>query len=179
MLSTDHQPLADTPVADQIRQHANNRLDAVYSVLYSFWSARHVVSARDETMSTRLQRAGFRPINFILSLVDDVLETIVGTVVGLGKIIRNWITGGPKAGRRKGATPRDAYSVILFNNSTKEVLVNDTTSSPDELLKTLLSQPAGGSRDIPAALRAAEAVMVQNWSPERLVTFPSLCVRLL
>ncbi|KAI0250890.1 CHAT domain-containing protein [Lactifluus subvellereus] len=170
MLSTDHQPLADTPVTNQIRQHANNRLGAAYSALYSFWSARHVVNARDETISTRLQRARFRPVTFLLSLVDDVLEAIVGTVVGLGQIIGNWITG-----RRTATTPRDAYSVILFNDSTKEVLVNDTTSSPDELLKTLISQPAGGSRDIPAALRAAEAVMVQNWSPERLVTFPSLC----
>ncbi|KAI0253470.1 hypothetical protein BJV78DRAFT_212142 [Lactifluus subvellereus] len=168
MLSTDHQPLADTPVVNQIRQRANNRLGAVYSALHSFWSARHVVNARDETFSTRFKRVRFRPISFILSSVDDVVETVVGTVVGLGRIIGNWITGSSKAGRRTATTPCDAYSVILFNGSTKEVLVNDTTSSPDELLKTLLRQPpAGGSRNIPAALHAAEAVMVQNWSPER------------
>jgi hypothetical protein len=106
--------------------------------------------------------------------VDDVLETIEGTVAELGQIIGDWITGG----RRKAASPRDAYSVILFNDSAKQVIVNDTTSSPYKLLNTLLSESAGGSRNIPAALRAAEAVMVQNWSPERLVTFPSICVLL-
>ena len=174
MLSTDHQPLADTPVANQLRQDANNRLGAVYSALYSFLSARHAVNTRDETISTRLQRARFRPITLIFSLVDDVLETIEGTVAELGQIIGDWITGG----RRKAASPRDAYSVILFNDSAKQVIVNDTTSSPYKLLNTLLSESAGGSRNIPAALRAAEAVMVQNWSPERLVTFPSICVLL-
>ena len=175
MLSADHQPLDNTPVANQLRQHANNRLGAVYSALYSFLSARHVVNARDETFSTRFKRARFRPIDFILSLVDDVVETFVGAVVGLGKTAGNWFTGG-SAGRWKAAAPRDAYSVIFFNDSTKKVIVNDTTSSPNEILNRLLSEPAGGSRNIPAALRAAKAVMEQNWSPERLVTFPSfLC----
>jgi hypothetical protein len=105
--------------------------------------------------------------------VDDVVETVMGTVVVLGQTVGNLFTGGP-AGRWKAATPRDAYSVIFFNNSTKKVIVNDTTSSPNEILNRLLSEPAGGSTDIPAALRAAKAVMEQNWSSERLVTFPNL-----
>ena len=173
MLSTDHKPLDNTPVANQIRQHANNRLGAVYSALYSFLSARHVVNARDETFSTRLKRVRFRPIDLILSLVDDVLETVMTTAVRLGQTVGKWFAGG-SAGRSKAATPRDAYSVIFFNDSTKKVIVNDTTSSPNEILNRLLSEPAGGSRDIPAALRAAKAVMEQNWSPERLVISPSL-----
>ena len=40
MAGADRQPLADAPATDRIRQRANNRLGAVYSALYSFWSAR-------------------------------------------------------------------------------------------------------------------------------------------
>jgi hypothetical protein len=36
----DCTPLANTPVSQQIRSIADNRLGAVYSALYSFWSAR-------------------------------------------------------------------------------------------------------------------------------------------
>jgi hypothetical protein len=41
MSSTDRRPLADAPATDLIRQYTDNRLGAVYSALYSFWSARN------------------------------------------------------------------------------------------------------------------------------------------
>ena len=65
---------------------------------------------------------------------------------------------------------RDAYSVVLFSDSTKTALVNDFTSSPDLLLYSLLGEDAGGGTNFSVALRAAQSVMVQNWSTERLVT---------
>ena len=75
---------------------------------------------------------------------------------------------------------RDAYSVILFNHSTDNVLVNDSTSSVDKLLDALLTEQAEGGTDFASALTAGEAVMVENWSPERLVTpDPVLTVRFL
>ncbi|KAI0058500.1 hypothetical protein BV25DRAFT_1964893 [Artomyces pyxidatus] len=37
----DRRPLPNAPATATIRQHADNRLGAVYSALYSFWSARH------------------------------------------------------------------------------------------------------------------------------------------
>lgn len=40
MNSSDLQPLANTPATARIVRHANNRLGAVYSALYSFWSDR-------------------------------------------------------------------------------------------------------------------------------------------
>ncbi|KAI0250892.1 hypothetical protein BJV78DRAFT_1361975 [Lactifluus subvellereus] len=139
MRTTDHKPLDDTPAAKRIRFWANNRLGAVYSALYSFWSARDVaVNAGNKTVSTR--RVGGAS-NMFLSPTAPA--------------------------RRRDSIRRDAYSAILFNRITKEVLVNDSTSSPDELLTKLLREEARGQTDFSAALRAAEAVMVRNWSAER------------
>ena len=42
---TDCQPLAEGPAATRIQAVANNRLGAVYSALYNFWSARHAAVA--------------------------------------------------------------------------------------------------------------------------------------
>jgi hypothetical protein len=41
MGSYDCQPLTEGPAAERIQGVANNRLGAVYSALYNFWSARH------------------------------------------------------------------------------------------------------------------------------------------
>lgn len=45
MSSTDRHPLANTPATTKIVRHSNNRLGAVYSALYSFWSARQAAVA--------------------------------------------------------------------------------------------------------------------------------------
>ncbi|KAI0052041.1 hypothetical protein FA95DRAFT_1484280 [Auriscalpium vulgare] len=41
MSASDRRPLANAPGTDVIRRTADNRLGAVFSALYSFWSARH------------------------------------------------------------------------------------------------------------------------------------------
>ena len=64
---------------------------------------------------------------------------------------------------------RDAYSVILFNSASIPILINDFTSTPDQLLGAVLGHQAGGGRDFSEALRAGRTVMEQNWSSERLV----------
>jgi hypothetical protein len=116
MSSDDRLPLDDAPATDRIRQRANNRLGAVYSALYSFWSARHAaVSSGQETTGAR----------------------------------------------------RDAYSVIMFNFKTRNVVTNDFTSSPDELLDIVLNTEAEGGTNFAVALRASQAVMVENWDTER------------
>jgi uncharacterized protein with von Willebrand factor type A (vWA) domain len=69
----------------------------------------------------------------------------------------------PESGRR------DAYSVVLFSDSTKTVLTNDFTSDPDQLLDIVLGEEASGGTNFTAALRASQSVMLQNWSTERLV----------
>jgi hypothetical protein len=118
MSSSDCRPLPNTPTADRIRSRADNRLGAVYSALYGFWSSRHAVLT---------------------------------------------------AGQCTAGARRDAYSVILFHKDTQTVLVNDVTSTPDELLSPLLDQSTRHGTNFSGALRAAQVVMTQNWSTERLV----------
>ena len=118
MSSSDRRPLPNTPAEDRIRSRTDNRLGAVYSALYGFWSSRHAVLT---------------------------------------------------AGQCTAGARRDAYSVILFNEETHNVLVNDFTSTPDELLDALLDESIRGGTDFSGALRAAHAVMIQNWNTERLV----------
>lgn len=124
MSSTDRCPLPNAPMTNQIQQSANNRLGAVYSALYSFWSARHA--------ATTANRQGF--------------------------------------GAR-----RDAYSVTLFNQTTTQILSNDFTSSPDQLLGTVLQYWADGGTNFSAALRTGQEVLEQHWSTERFVALFRLC----
>jgi len=118
MSDRDRRPLADAPVTDLIRQYADNRLGAVYSALYSFWSARKAA------ITAGLRAAGAR---------------------------------------------RDAYSVILFDERTKNILVNDFTSTPEQLLGFVLDEGPSFGTNFTAALEAAGTVMERNWSPERPV----------
>ena len=128
MSRNDRRPLADAPMANQIRRSADNRLGAVYAALYSFWSSRHVA------VTANRQAVGAR---------------------------------------------RDAYSVILFNEGATQVLTNDFTSTPDQLLDTVLPQKASLGTNFKAALQTSQNVMEQNWSTERFVTFSLAIVQLI
>jgi len=114
----DCKPLADAPAAAFIQQYADNRLGAVYSALYSFWSARHAA------ITTGHQGVGAR---------------------------------------------RDAYSVVLFCERVTNVLVNDFTRTPNQLLETVLAEQPSWGTNFSEALGAARAIMEENWSTERLV----------
>jgi hypothetical protein len=116
MSNIDRRPLPNAPATDRIRRRADNRLGAVYSALYSFWSARHAaVTSGQQTIGAR----------------------------------------------------RDAYSVILFNATTKSVVVNDFTSSPDQLLDIVLNERTAWGTNFAAALQTSQSVMEDNWSTER------------
>ncbi|KAI9443965.1 hypothetical protein H4582DRAFT_1049491 [Lactarius indigo] len=115
MSNIDRRPLDNAPATDRIRERADNRLGAVYSALYSFWSARHTAVTTDQ------QTIGAR---------------------------------------------RDAYSVILFNATTKNVVVNDFTSSPDQLLDIVLNEQTEWGTNFAAALQAGQETMTDNWSTE-------------
>ncbi|KAH8986573.1 hypothetical protein EDB86DRAFT_2954862 [Lactarius hatsudake] len=116
MSKGDRRPLPDAPATYRIREKANNRLGAVYSALYSFWSARNTA------VTSKQQATGAR---------------------------------------------RDAYSIILFSDTAKYAVVNDFTSTPDQLLDSILNESAGSGTNFEAAIRASQAVMIDNWSTER------------
>ena len=71
---------------------------------------------------------------------------------------------------------RDAYSIILFKSTTQTILTNDFTSTPDQLLDAMLAYQAGGGTNFSEALRAGGAVMEQNWSTERLVSWSHISI---
>ena len=121
MSNTDRRPLENAPATNRIRERADNRLGAVYSALYSFWSARHAAVTSDR------QTTGAR---------------------------------------------RDAYSVVLFNATTESVVVNDFTSSPDQLLDIVLNEQTEWGTNFEAALQTSQAVMEDNWSTERFAKRP-------
>ena len=116
MSNGDRRPLPDAPASDRIRENADNRLGAVYSALYSFWSARHTA-----------------------------------------------VTLGQQAIGARG----DAYSIILFDATALQVVDNDFTSTPDEILDIVLKEEVRSGTDFTAALKAGKAVMIKNWSTER------------
>lgn len=113
----DRRPLADTPVTARINQTRPNRLGAVYSSLYAFWSSRNAVVAA--------------------------------------------------AGAQGNAGRKDAYSVILFDHNVSDGVMNDFTSTPDQLLNGILAYGDGGGTNYTAALNHGKSVMQRQWSTER------------
>ena len=75
------------------------------------------------------------------------------------------VTGGQQAAAR-----RDSYSVILFDHAIANGVINNFTSSPDQLLEAVLPYRAAGGTDFTAAIKHAQMVMEQNWSTERSVS---------
>lgn len=160
MASEDRKPLADGPAADRIRTRANNRLGAVYSALYSFWTARHA-AATVEQRTPNTQRGGR---GAVYSALSNILTARNATARNVGA--RNVEVS---RGHEPGFTRQDAYSVILFDDSTTNAVDNDVTSSPDELLNIMLNHQANGGTNFATALREAQAVMERHWSAERFV----------
>lgn len=70
-------------------------------------------------------------------------------------------------GQNAAIARRDAYSVILFDNSAATCMSNDFARSPDELLDSIVAQRAGGGTNYTGALTQAQSVMIQHWSNER------------
>lgn len=69
------------------------------------------------------------------------------------------------AGRQ--SARRDSYSIILFDRSVVDVVVNDFSSSPDQLLDAVLRHNTSVGTNFTAAIQRAQSVMEQHWSTER------------
>ena len=57
MSKNDRKPLENSPVCGRIRPRMNNRLGAVYSALYSFWSARQAAVGHQRDANTIILHA--------------------------------------------------------------------------------------------------------------------------
>ncbi|KIJ12355.1 hypothetical protein PAXINDRAFT_83070 [Paxillus involutus ATCC 200175] len=73
-------------------------------------------------------------------------------------------------------THRDSYSIILHDQVTEIICVNDLTKSPDELLDLLLPKGPKGGNAFNKALQAAEKVMTQCWADERRFRRPPVII---
>lgn len=62
---------------------------------------------------------------------------------------------------------RDSYSVILFDHHVVDAVVNDFSSSPDNLLDAVIHYQASRGTNFTAAIQHAQSVMEQHWSTER------------
>ncbi|KAF8270147.1 hypothetical protein EI94DRAFT_1723596, partial [Lactarius quietus] len=62
---------------------------------------------------------------------------------------------------------KDAYSLIFFDSEATTCIENDFTSSPEQLLTTILQHEAGGNTNFTRALKRAHDVMISYWSSER------------
>ncbi|KAF9231332.1 hypothetical protein BU15DRAFT_68422 [Melanogaster broomeanus] len=65
------------------------------------------------------------------------------------------------------AVRRDAYSVVLFDQTIETPIINDFASTPDQLLDILLPFETDLGTDFTTAIQRAQAIMEQNWSTER------------
>ena len=134
MSYTDRCPLANAPMTNRIRQSSNNRLGAVYSALYSFWSARHAAvtaagSTRRDAYSVILFDHTITSIltNDFTSTPDQLLDAVLVHRAGGG---RN-VSGALRAG-----------SVIMELNWSTERLVFWSSLSL-AFLTDVLTQDAG------------------------------------
>jgi len=64
-------------------------------------------------------------------------------------------------------TRRDAYSVILFNETPRLICNNDFASSPDGLLDHVLTYGTGWGTNFDGTLAFTQAHMESSWSTER------------
>ena len=109
MNDSDRIPSPGAPMTNIISQFANNRLGAVYSALYGFWSARHTAAtagARRDAYSVILFNSGSKTIlsNDLTSSPDELLGAMLGhqadggtnfsEALRAGRVVmkRNWDT---------------------------------------------------------------------------------------
>ena len=77
-----------------------------------------------------------------------------------------------------GGGRRDAYSLIFFDHEPSiSSIVNDVTSSPDELLNAALDFGVSGATDFTKALIKTQELMNTHWSAERYPVFLRPCPR--
>ncbi|KAH9054519.1 hypothetical protein EDB87DRAFT_100716 [Lactarius vividus] len=129
--------------------------------------AFHVIFVIDRSSS--MSKTDRRPLanapatDRILERADNRLGVVYSALYSFWSARHAAITSGQQTiGAR-----RDAYSVILFDATTKNAVVNDLTSSPDQLLDIVLNERTKVGTNFVAALQTGQAVMAGNWSTER------------
>ncbi|KDQ16738.1 hypothetical protein BOTBODRAFT_106644 [Botryobasidium botryosum FD-172 SS1] len=78
-----------------------------------------------------------------------------------------WISRDAATTSATHAARKDAYTIILFDGQANIYVANDFTSSPDQLLDSILNKGQGRGTDFGVALQVAQSAMEDHWSSER------------
>ena len=119
MSSSDRIPLAGAPMTSLIMQYANNRLGAVYSALYGFWSARHAagsrVGARCDAYSIILFEFATTPIliNDLTRTPDQLLDVMLRYQAGGGTNFSEALRAGGAVMEQNWSTERLVFESVL------------------------------------------------------------------
>ncbi|KAL4067444.1 hypothetical protein V8B97DRAFT_1873723 [Scleroderma yunnanense] len=86
----------------------------------------------------------------------------------LSSLFSFWSARAAAIGSSGSAVRRDAYSVILFDDRALTVIENDLTSTPDQLLDSLLRyKPESRTTDFTKAIIHAQGLLKKNWNTAR------------
>ncbi|VDC04820.1 unnamed protein product [Peniophora sp. CBMAI 1063] len=131
----------------------------------SLHPAYHVIFAIDKSGSMastdRSPLAGTPVTNAIVRVSNNRLGAVCSALHAF------WTARQANARLSSGTARRDAYSVLMFDTTVVHGVVNDVSSSPEELLQLMLRHRASGGTSFNNALDAARVVMEQNWSADR------------
>jgi hypothetical protein len=137
MSSTDRGPLANAPMTNRIVQYSNNRLGAVYSALYSFWSARHAAvtagrqttGARRDAYSVILFDHTTTPIltNDFTSTPDQLLDAVLAHGIAGGTNFSEALRAGRTIMEQNWSTERLVFWSSLSLASFTDVLTQDAS----------------------------------------------------
>jgi von Willebrand factor type A domain len=119
MSSDDRGPLANAPATNQIRQLSNNRLGAVFSALYSFWSARHAATTTGRR-TIGVRRDAYSVILFNEAIMRVLTNDFTGSPDQLLSVVLNNKASG---GTNFSAALRAGQAVMEENWTTERHVV--------------------------------------------------------
>jgi len=184
MYGTDLQPLSEGPAAERIQRVANNRLGAVYSALYSFWSARHAaVAAGLRALSTQprgqepyfTRRDSYSVLHFadsaitvlthdVASSPDQLLDAVLlGEDAGVGTNFATALRAAEDVMVRNWNTERTPIMIFLSDGecTVSDAVVRNLCHTATRLGKPLSFQSVSFSPDasVPVLQRMAEIAL--------------------
>ncbi|KAI0250874.1 hypothetical protein BJV78DRAFT_526274 [Lactifluus subvellereus] len=191
MSYNDRRPLANAPATNRIRQLANNRLGAVYSALYSFWSARHAATtAGRQTIGVR--RDAYSVILFnevttrvltndFMSSPDQLLGAVLSSQAHGGTNFSEALLVGQAVMEENWSTERTPVMIFLSDGecSVPDMAIQDLCRSAVRLGKPLSFHSVSfGPDSSSSSLRrmANLALGIQNNAPRDPLRSPAASV---
>ncbi|KAH9965565.1 hypothetical protein BGW80DRAFT_1345251 [Lactifluus volemus] len=170
MSSSDRQPLNNAPQTNRIRQRCNNRLGAVYSALYSFWSARHAATTTATRQTVGARRDYTRPCNDFSSSPDDLLNAVLNSWAGGGTNFSQALREGQAVMEQHWSTERTPVMIFLSDGecSVPDSAIQDVCRCAIRLGKSLSFHSVSfGPDSSSSSLRrmANLALEIQNNAP--------------